>query len=145
MSGIKVVRIIHGYGYSGVGGAIKTATLKTLGRLKSRGELRNFLTGEAHFEFGASTTGFVRAEYIFDDKVQIVENVGANIASREVSTWNASLGLQWDNGFEASLWGRNLNNDDYLLSAFPSVAQSGSFSGYPNEPRTYGLTLRMSF
>ena len=98
-----------------------------------------------NFEFGASTTGFVRAEYIFDDKVQIVENVGANIASREVSTWNASLGLQWDNGFEALLWGRNLNNDDYLLSAFPSVAQSGSFSGYPNEPRTYGLTLRMNF
>ena len=43
------------------------------------------------------------------------------------------------------LWGRNLNDDDYLLSAFPSVAQAGSFSGYPNEPRPYGVTLSMRF
>ena len=64
---------------------------------------------------------------------------------REVSTINASFGLQWENGVEAMLWGRNLNNDEYILQAFPSVAQLGSFSGYPNEPRTYGLTLRVRF
>jgi outer membrane receptor protein involved in Fe transport len=98
-----------------------------------------------NFELGASVTGFVRGEYIFEDEIQIIENVSAVIASREVSTFNASIGLQWDNGFEAMLWGRNLNNDEYLLSAFPSVAQSGSFSGYPNQPRTYGITIRKSF
>ena len=68
-----------------------------------------------------------------------------NIATREVSTINASAGLAWENGFELMLWGRNLNNDEYLTSAFPSVAQAGSYSGYPNQPRTYGLTLRKSF
>jgi iron complex outermembrane receptor protein len=31
------------------------------------------------------------------------------------------------------------------LSAFPTVAQSGSYSGYPNAPRTYGVTLRKAF
>ncbi|MCH8308686.1 MAG: TonB-dependent receptor [Proteobacteria bacterium] len=98
-----------------------------------------------NFDIGASASGFIRAEYIYEDEIQIIENVSAIIASREVSTFNASIGLQWDNGFEAILWGRNLNNDDYLLSAFPAVAQAGSFSGYPNEPRTYGLTLRKSF
>jgi len=97
------------------------------------------------FDIGASTSGFVRAEYIYEDEIQIIENVPKSIASREVSTFNASLGIQWDNGFEAMLWGRNLSNDDYLLSAFPAVAQSGSFSGYPNEPRTYGLTLTKRF
>ena len=50
-----------------------------------------------------------------------------------------------DNGLELMLWGRNLNNDEYLTSAFPAVAQLGSFSGYPNQPRTYGLTLRKNF
>jgi len=102
-------------------------------------------SGVYNFEFGASGTGFVRVEYIYEDEVPIVANVPPSVASREISTINASFGLQWDNGFEAMLWGRNLSNDDYLLSAFPSVAQAGSVSGYPNEPRTYGLTLRMNF
>ncbi len=97
------------------------------------------------FDFGDDGSGFVRLEYIYDDLIPIIENVPASIASREVKTWNASLGFQWGDGYEALLWGRNLNNDDYLLSAFPSVAQAGSFSGYPNEPRTYGLTISKYF
>ena len=103
------------------------------------------LSGIYSFEFGNSGSGFVRAEYVFDDNVQIVENVSATFAQREVSTFNASIGFEWENGFEAMLWGRNLNNDDYLLSAFPSVAQAGSFSGYPNVPRTYGITITKRF
>lgn len=102
-------------------------------------------SGLYSFDLGASASGFVRVEYIYENEIQIIENVPASIASREISTFNASFGLEWENGFSAMLWGRNIGNDDYLLSAFPSVAQSGSFSGYPNEPRTYGLTLRMVF
>jgi len=101
-------------------------------------------TGRYSFSVG-NADGFIRAEYIFEDEVQVIENVPASIASREVSTINASIGLAWENGFEALLWGRNINNDEYLLSAFPSVAQAGSFSGYPNQPRTYGLTVRKYF
>lgn len=101
-------------------------------------------SGVWNFELG-NTNGFLRAEYVFDNEVPVIENVPESIASREVSTINASIGLAWDNGVEAMLWGRNLTNDEYLLSAFPSVAQSGSFSGYPNQPRTYGITVRMHF
>jgi outer membrane receptor protein involved in Fe transport len=91
-----------------------------------------------------SYDGFVRADYLFTDKVQVVENVTAAIASREVKTLNASIGLM-RNGWQLMVWGRNLNDDNYLQSAFPSVAQAGSFSGYPNQPRTYGLTVRKEF
>ena len=101
-------------------------------------------TGNYKFQVG-NAYGFVRAEYIYEDDIQIVDNVPQSIASREVNTINASFGLAWDNGFEAMLWGRNLNNDEYLMSAFPSVAQNGSYSGYPNPPRTYGLTVRKFF
>ncbi len=107
-------------------------------------ELSLTATGRYNFTIG-NAAGFVRAEYIYEDEVQVIENVPASIASREVSTLNASMGLAWDNGFEAMLWGRNINNDEYLLSAFPAVAQDGSYSGYPNQPRTYGLTLRKYF
>jgi outer membrane receptor protein involved in Fe transport len=102
-------------------------------------------SGTYNFDLGANMSGFIRGEYVFDKKVQVIENVPEDVASREVSTVNASFGLQWANGFEAMVWGRNLTNDEYILQAFPSVAQAGSYSGYPNEPRTYGVTFRVSF
>ncbi len=101
-------------------------------------------TGSYNFTVG-NASAFIRGEYIYEDEVQVIDNVPAGVASREVSTFNASFGLAWDNGFEALLWGRNLNNDEYLVQAFPSVAQNASFSGYPNQPRTYGLTVRKYF
>ena len=104
------------------------------------------LTAAGRFSFDVgNAAGYVRFEYIYEDDIRVIENTPANIASREVSTINASAGLAWDNGLEVMLWGRNINDDEYLLSAFPSVAQAGSFSGYPNQPRTYGLTVRKYF
>ncbi len=102
-------------------------------------------SGTYYHNFSNGLEGFVRADYSYEDEVQIVENVSADIASREVSVLNASAGLSFDNGFELTLWGRNLTNDNHLLSAFPTVVQAGSFSGYPNPPRTFGLTMRKSF
>ena len=88
--------------------------------------------------------GFVRADYQYESKVQVVENVAASIASREVNAVNASIGAsRW--GWDFLVWGRNLTDQGYLLSAFPSVAQSGSLSGYPNTPRMWGVTLRKTF
>jgi len=101
-------------------------------------------TGTYNFMIG-DISGFARVEYIYEDDIQVIDNVPQKYASRSVSTFNSSIGLSWDNGFEAMLWGRNINDDEYLLSAFPSVAQNGSYSGYPNQPRTYGLTLRKYF
>ena len=104
------------------------------------------MTASGRYSFAlGNADGYVRAEYIYEDEIQVVENVPADLASREVSTINASAGLAWDNGLEVMLWGRNLNNDEYLLSAFPSVAQSGSYSSYPSQPRSYGLTIRKYF
>jgi outer membrane receptor protein involved in Fe transport len=107
-------------------------------------ELSLTAAGRYSFKVG-NAAGYARVEYIYEDEVQVIENVPASVASREVNTVNASVGLSWDNGFEAMLWGRNITDDEYLLSAFPSVAQAGSYSGYPNQPRTYGLTVRKYF
>ena len=88
--------------------------------------------------------GFVRTDYLYESNTAIAENVATAVASREVNTLNASIGFKAA-GFDVLVWGRNLNDDEYLLSAFPAVAQAGSFSGYPNQPRTYGVTLRKEF
>ena len=103
------------------------------------------LNGIWTFDLFSNASGFVRAEYIFDDEVQVVENVSADILSREVSTINASAGIAWDNGFEIMLWGRNINDDEYLTSGFPTTVQFDRVSAYPNQPRTYGLTATIRF
>jgi outer membrane receptor protein involved in Fe transport len=96
-------------------------------------------------DFGEGMGGFIRADYQYEDEVQIVDNVPESVGTREVSMVNASAGLSWDNGFEAFIWGRNLTDDEYFQSAFPTTAQAGSFSGYPNQPQTYGVTVRKSW
>ena len=96
-------------------------------------------------DFSNGMQGYIRGEYIYESDVAVVENVPANIASREVNTINASMGLILENGLELSVWARNLNNDDYFLSGFPTVVQPGSYSGYANAPRTWGVTARMRF
>lgn len=87
---------------------------------------------------------YARADFHSERGVRVIENVPTAVAAREVKTVNASLGVSRD-GWEAQIWGRNLTDDDYLISAFPSVAQFGSYSGYPSQPRTYGVTLRKRF
>ncbi|MBX7482469.1 TonB-dependent receptor [Qipengyuania qiaonensis] len=64
---------------------------------------------------------------------------------REVNNLNASLTYAFDMGLELSVWGRNLLDDRYLTTVFPAVAQGQAVSGYPNQPRTYGVAARMRF
>lgn len=87
---------------------------------------------------------FLRADYQFETEVRLLENLPESV-KREVGTVNASVGLNFNNGVEAMLWARNLNEDKYYTSGFPTTLQTGSFSAYPNQPRTYGVTLRASF
>jgi iron complex outermembrane recepter protein len=63
----------------------------------------------------------------------------------EFSLLNASLGFNTDNGLGVTLWARNLTDEEYVTVAFPAVAQAGSISGYPNQPRTFGVTVRKTF
>ena len=97
----------------------------------------NFMAGNA--------MSYVRLENVFEGEVQVVDNIPSSIASRKVNMINASAGVTFANGVQLNLWGRNLTGDEYLLSAFPSVAQAGSISGYPSQPRTYGLTVKYNF
>ncbi len=105
-------------------------------------ELSFSLSGTYMFDINSDWAGSIRANYLYEDDVQVVENVTAAAASREVGTLNGSITARYQDNLEISLWGRNITGDDYLLSAFPSVAQAGSISGYPNQPHTWGLTVR---
>ncbi len=94
---------------------------------------------------------YVRADWqysadtdFFDDpgNQALIDSVGY---SREVNEVNAAAGFENDDGLSVAIWARNLLDEQRITTAFPSVAQAGSISGYPSQPRTYGVTLRKRF
>ena len=64
---------------------------------------------------------------------------------RGVDQINASATLRLNENLELSIYARNLTNDRFLTTIFDGVAQTGSIYGYPNQPRTYGGTIRYKF
>ena len=104
-----------------------------------------FFSAQYDADFGNGMTGFIRGDYQYEDSVKVVDNLPDTFPEREVNLFNASLGLAWENGFEATVWGRNLTEDEYTQSGFPTTAQAGSVNGYPNQPQTYGITVKKSW
>jgi iron complex outermembrane recepter protein len=110
----------------------------------------------ATYTFDVNTLeAFVRADWQYESAVPYFDAVGRGFTGvnnqtligieKEISTFNASAGLTTENGLGVTLWGRNIFDDEYITTAFPSVAQAGSISGYPSQPATYGVTVRKSF
>ena len=97
-------------------------------------------------DVGSGFSAYLRGEFDYTSKTLLIETTPP-----EVSTWgqrnvNASMGLvNKANQYEVMLWVRNLTNNRSMIGTFPTVAQDGSFSGFPNQPRMYGATLRMRF
>ena len=67
------------------------------------------------------------------------------IFRREVNLVNGSITYALNSGIEVGVWGRNLFDDQYILTVFDGVAQAGTVSGYPSAPRTYGGVVRFKF
>lgn len=105
-------------------------------------------------EFGASGTRLIsRIDYHHESNVAINNGLptfnaalgNTRIFKREVNLVNASVTLALANGLEVGAWARNLLDDEYILTVFDGVAQSGTVSGYPSPPRTYGAVVRFKF
>ncbi|RVQ69412.1 TonB-dependent receptor [Croceicoccus ponticola] len=109
-------------------------------------------------EFANGNALIARGDYHYESDVAPVEGLpgfiefgqdaaiaAAQQFTREVNDVNASLAYIMNNGFQVSVWGRNLLNDRYLLSIFDTPIQPLSISGYPSQPRTYGVTARYKF
>ena len=76
--------------------------------------------------------------------------VGADVPSEEkVGSYviaDASVGISGpDDRWEASIWCGNCFDESYRTIYFNSTFQPDSFSVYLNDPRRYGITLRVRF
>ena len=94
-------------------------------------------------QFENGTSAFIRGNYQYEDEVLIVDNIPG--LTRDTSVFNGSVGVDFENGFAVRVWGNNLFNHETYTSAFPGVVQAGTFNAYPNQPRTYGVSLRKNF
>ena len=110
----------------------------------------NIATSLTHtLDFGNTGNRLItRVDYSHESNTKInngLPTFGANNFRREVNLVNASATFALDMGLELGVFGRNLLNEQYILTVFDGVAQSGTVSGYPSGPRTYGAMARFKF
>ncbi len=105
-------------------------------------------------ELGGEGTNLVtRVDYSHESNTAINNGLptfnrqrgNTQIFDREVNLVNASITLGLANGLEIGAFARNLLDDRYILTNFDGVAQGGTVSGYPSQPRTYGGVVRFKF
>jgi len=61
MTGAAAVKLIHGYGSTGQGGAIRTQSRRYLGELKARGKIKACIPGEDFSIFNGDTRAALQA------------------------------------------------------------------------------------
>ncbi len=103
-------------------------------------EVNYSLGADYSFSLGGNRA-YLRADYFFEDTTPINDVDSAQDFTRDSRNLNASFGVSTESGYSFSIWGRNLTDHVSLISAFPGVAQAGTFSGYRTLPRTYGFSI----
>lgn len=101
------------------------------------------LSANYRFALGSSDA-YLRADYFYEDTTPIGD-LDVRQFTRDSRNLNLSAGLNTQTGLGFSVWVRNATDHVSLISAFPSVAQAGSFTGYRTQPRTYGITVSKDF
>ena len=97
--------------------------------------------------------GYLRLNHLYASEAKLLENpawqailetAGNGIKTQD--TMNFSAGIEKDN-LSIMIWGKNINDDRYLYSAFPAVADPTftTFFGYPNAYTSYGATVNYTF
>lgn len=104
-------------------------------------------------EFESGNRLITRVDYSHESNTDINNGLptfnrqlgNAKIFRREVNLVNASTTLELTSGIEVGAYVRNLFNDRFAITNFDGVAQAGTVSGYPSQPRTYGGVVRYKF
>ena len=60
-AGVKVLKVIHGYGSSGNGGALCVGLRKSFGLRKKEGVIKDFITGESFSIFNPTVLALLEA------------------------------------------------------------------------------------
>ena len=97
--------------------------------------------------------GYIRLGHLYASEVKLLEDPRAQAVIeasgngfKKQNTFNISAGLETEN-LSIMFYGRNINDDEFLTTAFPEVVDLSetTFYGYPNNYKIYGLTVNYSF
>ncbi len=103
------------------------------------------VSGLVRYDFSISqnVAAFVQVDADYtDEQLALPGREDTTLDSRTL--WNGRIGIQSATGsWEASLWGRNLGDEEYATYRY--VVLPGSWNEHFGMPRTYGLTLRYNF
>jgi iron complex outermembrane receptor protein len=69
-------------------------------------------------------------------------SIYTDVAGYEIENFRA--GVRTGNGWDVYVWVRNAFNKDYLQFLTTQSGNTGLIVGEPGDPRTYGLTIRLS-
>jgi len=89
---------------------------------------------------------FMRGELYYRGERFTAGDNDPNALIGSTTLLNASIGIHnIDQTWDVRIWGRNLTDEEFPQIMFDTVVQTGSYSGYPNDPKTYGITARFWF
>ncbi|MDO7841213.1 TonB-dependent receptor [Sphingomonas immobilis] len=109
-------------------------------------EWRVSVSATANHDIAPGVNAYLRGEYDYTSPNHLSESTPPGIGTWGANVVNASVGVSFERvKLDLMLWARNLTNDNSMISTFPTVAQDGSYTGYPTQPRTFGATIRKSF
>jgi iron complex outermembrane receptor protein len=98
------------------------------------------------FDITDGISGFVMAEYTYTGDMMLNQNNDPLSKQDEYDLVNLRAGVEFEQyGIEATIWGRNVFDEEYNGTSFPGVLQTGKEIAYRREPATYGATLRWTF
>ena len=96
-----------------------------------------------------SLRGIFHVDSRFNSEVDIFgqqPNGPATINNPAYAIVNALIGVQTEDGrLRGEVFADNLTGQYFNVTGFAVPEQTGNFAGYPNEPRTYGVRLRVGF
>ena len=89
---------------------------------------------------------FVRGEIYYRGERFTAGDNDPNTLWGSTTLLNASIGIHnLDQTWDVRVWGRNLNDEEFPQIMFDTPVQGGTYNGYPNDPKTYGITARFWF
>ena len=134
------------------GDALEAAQLQTQGFCDRSGDrvggvADDYFTLNASktFQLGNGNELLLGAEYVSYSDMLMHNNNDPFAKQGGRDFLNLRAIVRMSSGFEAMLWGRNINDESWFGTVFDTPLQDGKLSAYPREPSTYGLTLRKIF
>ncbi|TQV85254.1 TonB-dependent receptor [Exilibacterium tricleocarpae] len=104
------------------------------------------VSGKKEFDLSNAISGYVLAEVTYSSEIILDGNQDPFKIQDDYERVNFRAGLRFDEyDIDLTLWGRNIFDEEVFGTTFDVPIQDGKLMSYPQEPRTYGLTLNKQF